>query len=345
MSDNHESEQHPADASEDSEATPVEERSSQPDDSADASGESTPTQGEGETEEAGSVGQEESSDGIDELFLSPDDSDGQVVFEAPDAGDHQAPATEVSDAADDDDAADDQATIAEAMVSSAEFDELRESLAAAERERDEVKERMIRTAADLENFRKRTLREKEEHRKYGIDKVVLELLPVLDNLDRALGHADKSADSGSIVDGIRMVQKQFVSALQKHGVQGFDSVGDAFDPQRHEAIQQVETADHETGTVLEQYQRGYMLHERLIRPAMVVVAKKLEAPAEEPAPAAEAAHDLEDDSEVVVEIIEEPSAEPAPQAPAEPSEGGSDTESEAGEPTSDASESEESAVH
>jgi molecular chaperone GrpE len=103
--------------------------------------------------------------------------------------------------------------------------------------------------------------------------VVLELLPVLDNLERALQHADKSEDSTTIVDGVRMVQRQFVTALEKHGVQGFDAKGEHFDPQKHEAIQQIDTTEHQTGFVLEEYQKGYYLHERLIRPALVVVAR------------------------------------------------------------------------
>ncbi|MEZ4459772.1 MAG: nucleotide exchange factor GrpE [bacterium] len=186
---------------------------------------------------------------MDSLFVSPEDSDVEVVMSE-----------------------------AVASVPDAVVEELRAKLLAAETERDEAKNRYLRTAADLENFRKRTAREKEDMRKYGIDKVVLELLPVIDNLDRALDHAEKSeTNTTSIVDGVRMVYRQFLTSLEKHGVTSFDAKGQHFDPTKHEAIQQVETPEFDTGTVLEQYQKGYFLHDRLIRPALVAVAKKVES--------------------------------------------------------------------
>lgn len=220
-----------------------------------------------------SVGDE--SSGMDELFLSPDDSEGEeipaVEEDQQQAGAEQsdpvAPPTPPETPTDE-----------QAEKTIRELEKQIEDISA---ERDDVKNRMMRVAADLENFRKRTSREKEEMRKYGIDKVVLELLPVLDNLERALEHSDKSQDKTTIVDGVRMVHRQFVGALKKHGVAGFESTGELFDPQKHEAIQQVETAEHETGTVLEQYQKGYYLHERLIRPALVVVARQVDGGSEE----------------------------------------------------------------
>lgn len=190
------------------------------------------------------------SDGpVANLFVSPEDSDVELVSEST----QDAP-TNMGVAA------------------------LTAKLAELEAERDDFKNRLLRTAADLENFRKRAAREREDMRKYGIDKVVLELLPVIDNLDRALEHADKlDAQSASIVDGVQMVHRQFLSSLEKHGVTSFDARGEFFDPTRHEAIQQIETTDKETGTVLEQYQKGYFLHDRLIRPALVAVAKRVES--------------------------------------------------------------------
>ncbi len=193
----------------------------------------------------------EGGEGMDSLFLSPDDSESELV-------------EVVSEVVEDEE---DRSKI---------IAELEERLEALEKERDDFKNRMMRGAADLENFRKRASREKEELRKFGIDRVVLELLPVIDNLERALLHATESENEGGVVDGVRMVYKQFVSALEKHGVKGFESKGDMFDPQKHEAIQQVETAEYETNTVLDEYQKGYWLHERLIRPALVSVAKKIE---------------------------------------------------------------------
>lgn len=269
-----------------------------------------------------------SDEELDDLFLSPEDSEGEIVAEVDASGDVQP-----GSAAEDTDAeviemnaapsAAAQAP-AVAQVSSAELDAANETIRGLEEERDEVKGRMMRVAADLENFRKRTAREREDMRKYGIDKVILELLPVLDNLERALQHAENNAEDNSITEGVRMVYRQFLTALEKHGVKSFESKGDAFDPQKHEAIQQVETDEHDTGTVLEQYQKGYFLHDRLIRPAMVSVAKKVTTPeATEPA-----------DDVVEPELIEVEAAEVEPSSPdAEPNE--ADSEAGTAGPTGD----------
>jgi len=221
---------------------------------------------------------------LDDLFLSPEDSDVEVVS-----------APEIVE-------------VVEEQGSGALVAELRAQLAAVETERDESKNRHLRTAADLENFRKRTAREREDMRKYGIDKVVLELLPVIDNLDRALEHAEKS-DPGvsSIIDGVRMVYRQFVTALEKHGVSSFDARGEAFDPTKHEAIQQIESAEHPSNTVLEQYQKGYFLHDRLIRPALVAVSKKVES-SESPEPVEAVAVEA-DPAEIVVSTETAPDLE------------------------------------
>lgn len=199
---------------------------------------------------------------MDDLFLSPEDSQAEIVGAAEAAPSNDPPAVDA----------------AAHNLLGARVAELEAKLGAAESERDDFKNRLMRTAADLENFRKRAARERDDMRKYGIDKVVLDLLPVIDNLDRALEHAEKSEQASSIIDGVRMVYRQFLSALEKHGVTSFDARGEHFDPTRHEAIQQVESSEHETGTVLEQYQRGYFLHDRLIRPAMVAVAKRTHTP-------------------------------------------------------------------
>lgn len=217
-------------------------------------------------------GNEPSSDPVEDLFLSPDDSGAEEIrFEA---GNADSPDDATPDATPEPALASEPAPAPPqpAAVDTVDSAALRE----VEAERDEYRNRMMRVAADLENFRKRTSREKEDMRKYGIDRMVLELLPVIDNLERALEHADKSEDSTTIVDGVRMVNRQFITALEKHGVKGFESKGEQFDPQKHEAIQQVDTTDHPTGYVLEQYQKGYYLHERLIRPALVVVVRNPE---------------------------------------------------------------------
>jgi molecular chaperone GrpE len=143
-------------------------------------------------------------------------------------------------------------------------------LAAAQAEAQRNKEAWLRTAAD---FRKRTRKELDDARKSGREDLLRALLPVFDNLERALQSAQRAADVKAVADGLTMVQRQFVDALGREGVQRVATVGQAFDPSVHEAIQQVETADHAPGTVLAEVQPGYTQGERLVRAAMVVVAK------------------------------------------------------------------------
>lgn len=146
-------------------------------------------------------------------------------------------------------------------------------LAAAQAEAQRNKEAWLRTAADFDNFRKRTRKELEDARKSGREDLLRALLPVFDNLERALQSAQRSADVKAVADGLTMVQRQFVDALGREGIQRIPAVGNPFDPSVHEAIQQVETSDHLPGTVLAEVQPGYTQGERLVRAAMVVVAK------------------------------------------------------------------------
>jgi molecular chaperone GrpE len=142
-----------------------------------------------------------------------------------------------------------------------------------------AKDALLRTAADFDNFRKRQRREMDDMKKFAAEKVLLELLPALDNLQRALAAAGQpNAESQSLVQGVKMVAEQFRTALENQGLKGYDSVGQKFDPQRHEAISEREQAGVAPGTVVEEFQRGYTLYDRVARPAMVVVAKGGEAP-------------------------------------------------------------------
>lgn len=134
-------------------------------------------------------------------------------------------------------------------------------------------ERVLRATADLENYRKRALKEKEEVQKYGVEKVLRDFLPVMDNLERGLEHAKGPADFDSLVQGIKMTRKLFEDALGKHGVRGFVSKGKPFDPRMHEAMQQVETAELPPNHVYQEILRGFVLNDRLVRPALVMVTK------------------------------------------------------------------------
>lgn len=136
-----------------------------------------------------------------------------------------------------------------------------------------LKDQLLRLAADFDNFRKRSRREILDAERMAREDLLRELLPVFDNLERASQHAGAATDMQSLVDGISMVSRQFVDTLSRLGVQRIESVGCAFDPAIHEAVQQMETADQPPGSVCAEVLAGYRFGERLIRPAMVVVAK------------------------------------------------------------------------
>jgi molecular chaperone GrpE len=146
-------------------------------------------------------------------------------------------------------------------------------LEAARAEAARLKDMWMRTAADFDNFRKRSRREIEDAKKGGREDLLRTVLPVFDNLERAIQSAQRAADVKAVADGLTMVVRQFVDALGKVGIQKVPTIGHPFDPSVHEAIQQVETSDHPPGTVIAEVQPGYTQDERLIRAAMVVVAK------------------------------------------------------------------------
>ena len=143
-----------------------------------------------------------------------------------------------------------------------------------EDELSETRERVLRTAADAENFKKRLQREKEEQTRYANESLMRELLPVIDNLERALEHSEAGADQGGLLEGLNMTLKGFLDTLTRFGCTPVEAAGKPFDPNFHEAVSQEESADHEPNTVLRELQKGYMLKERLLRPAMVLVSKR-----------------------------------------------------------------------
>lgn len=140
------------------------------------------------------------------------------------------------------------------------------------------KTRAYRATADLDNVRKRFAKERDELRKFAAESLLKDMLPVIDNLERAVNHAEQNGTEG-LVDGVKMVLRQFTSTLKTKGAESFDALGQPFDPQIHEAMTEMPTADYEPGHVASVFQRGWRLNGRLVRPAMVVVAKA--PPAEE----------------------------------------------------------------
>ena len=160
-----------------------------------------------------------------------------------------------------------------ADASAVEAEKLREQLLAKELEAKENYDRLLRLAAEFENFKKRAAREKTDAIRYANENLLKDLLPILDNLERALEHAKGGDNANPLLDGIELVLKSFLEVLEKHGVTQISAVGELFDPGKHDALAQMETSEHRPNTVVEQHSKGYHLPGRLLRPAQVTVAK------------------------------------------------------------------------
>ncbi len=159
----------------------------------------------------------------------------------------------------------------EEPMEESELEKLKKELEQLQKDKRELQEQVLRVRAEGENFRKRLQREKDDFVRFAREGFIRDLLPVKDNLERALAHAED--DPASIVDGVKLTLEQFSSILKGMGVEEIASLGEPFDPARHEAMAQVEKDDCEPNTVVEELQKGYTLHGRLLRPAMVTVAK------------------------------------------------------------------------
>jgi len=166
-----------------------------------------------------------------------------------------------------------------ARTGEAEAPEVLDPLATAQEEAAQLKDKLLRTLADFDNFRKRTRREVDEARRIGRDQLLKEMLPVFDNLERAVEHSLRAGsaenDWKGLGEGISLVVRQLKDTLGRLGIERIDALGQAFDPALHEAIQQLETNDHPPGTVAAEVQAGYREGDRLVRPALVVVAKAI----------------------------------------------------------------------
>ncbi len=152
----------------------------------------------------------------------------------------------------------------------------------------------LRERADLENARKRHQRDKEDALRFANDRLLKEMVPVLDNLERAVAHAEQGADNNQgLLEGVNMTINQFRKVLEDFGVKPIKAVGANFDPNLHQAMGQIESAKQAPNTVVTEFQRGYLLHDRLLRPSLVMVAKaptgedSANSEAEEPTPSGE----------------------------------------------------------
>ncbi|MDX1812644.1 MAG: nucleotide exchange factor GrpE [Gammaproteobacteria bacterium] len=154
-----------------------------------------------------------------------------------------------------------------------EVEELKAKLAAAEAKAEENWDTVVRTKAEIENIRRRTERELENAHKYALEKFASELLPVIDSLEMGvLAASDENTDVAKIREGTEMTLKMFESVIDKFGIKSVHPEGQAFNPEHHQAMSMIDSAEHEPNTVINVMQKGYLLNERLVRPAMVVVA-------------------------------------------------------------------------
>jgi molecular chaperone GrpE len=184
------------------------------------------------------------SDGAEDASASGEDSAGRDAEPAAEASAQEEPAADERDA----------------------------RIAELERQVEEYRQRLLRAQADFDNFRRRTQREKEELVKFASADLITRLLPVLDNFERAIGASKSSGDFESLAKGVDMIHRQLLQLLEQEGLKPMETVGQPFNPELHEAVMRVESDEHEEGTVVEELQRGYILKDRVIRPAMVKVS-------------------------------------------------------------------------
>ena len=165
-----------------------------------------------------------------------------------------------------------------AGINSPDGSDLELALAAKSDEIKNLNDKYLRQAAEFENYKRLAQRDQREQVKFANENVLRELLPVVDNLHRAVTFSKSSGGSNKLVEGVELTLKQFIESLSKFGVKQITSVGEIFDPARHQAVASVEAKDKPEHTVIEEHQPGYLLHDRILRPAMVTVAA---APREE----------------------------------------------------------------
>jgi molecular chaperone GrpE len=159
-----------------------------------------------------------------------------------------------------------------AQIIQEELTRLRLALTEKTREADAAHDRHLRALAELDNARKRAQREREEYIRFANESLLRELLPVLDNFERAIQAARTSREAEAFVAGMELIQRELLRVLEKFGVTAFSSAGEPFNPERHEAVARVPATDHPGMTVVEETLRGYLLNGRVLRPAQVTVA-------------------------------------------------------------------------
>jgi molecular chaperone GrpE len=157
------------------------------------------------------------------------------------------------------------AAAAVAEAAAGEVEELRRQL-------EEKQDRLLRALAEMDNMRRRAQREREEYVRYATEALLRDLIPVLDNLDRALEAARSASDAARVVEGVELIRRELLRVLERAGLTRYSAVGQTFDPARHEATERVISPDREPDTVVAEVVPGYLLHDRVLRPAQVAVA-------------------------------------------------------------------------
>lgn len=210
---------------------------------------------------------------------SKDPREGWEGFAEEAAEGNLGPSAELEQALREAEAAHDARAAARQASKSGEGDSAREqleaALAEAQREKAELQDKYLRLAADLENSRRRGIKDREEAALYGHQNLVKDLLPSVDNLERAIDHARQGGEGSQegLFEGVDLVLRELRAVLERFGVATFDAEGQPFDPALHEAMAQVEDGSVPPNTVVQVFQRGYQLRGRLLRPARVVVSK------------------------------------------------------------------------
>ena len=200
--------------------------------------------------------------------------DGEKDVQADSADEAPASASEALEDASE--SVDEAESESEAAPSAEKFARMKEELDSAKTKNAEFEERsdrMLRTIADYENSKKRAEREKAEFFKYAVEGVIKDLILVVDSIERGIESAKESRDFDSLNEGIQLIHKQLGELLKKRDVTVIKAQGEPFDPNLHEAVMHIESEDVEENAVIEEFQRGYLLHDRVIRPSMVSVSK------------------------------------------------------------------------
>ncbi|WNM56992.1 nucleotide exchange factor GrpE [Candidatus Nitrospira allomarina] len=136
------------------------------------------------------------------------------------------------------------------------------------------RDKYLRLAAEFENYKRRAQRDQSDSIRFGNESLLKNLLPIIDNLERAIQCAKDAGTSGPLLEGVELTHKQFLETVSKVGVRQLNTAGNSFDPAIHQAVTQVESENMKPNTVIEEFQKGYLLHDRILRPAMVSVAKE-----------------------------------------------------------------------